>query len=119
MNADAWLGRLFAAIDGMDEKAFAGCLTPDAEFQFGNLPSVRGTAQIEAMVGGFFRSIAGLGHVLHGHWICGDTLICRGTVTYQRRDGKEVALPFANIMRLEGGRACEYRIYGDVSPLYA
>jgi limonene-1,2-epoxide hydrolase len=88
-------------------------------FQFGNLPSVRGTAQIVAMVDGFFQSIRGLNHTLLEQWSCSDTVVCRGTVTYVRQDAAEVTVPFANLMRLDGGRASEYRIYADVPPLFA
>ena len=115
----AWLESLFASIDAMDTQGFVSHLSADAEFRFGNLPPVNGTGQIAAMVDGFFQSIGGLRHVLHEQWACGDTLICRGTVTYRRLDGKEVALPFANIMQRTGLLASRYHIYGDVSPVYA
>jgi ketosteroid isomerase-like protein len=121
MNVDenAWLKSLFACIDAKDSHGFVAHLTPDAEFQFGNLPPVRGTAGITTLVEGFFGSLRGLQHTLLGTWVSGDTLICRGTVTYVHQDGREVTVPFANIIRRDGGQANEYRIYADVSPLFA
>lgn len=118
-DQETWLASLFASIDAMNVERFVAHLAPDVEFQFGNLPPANGTAQVTAMVAGFFAGLRGLRHTLLGSWASGDTLICRGTVAYIRHDGREVALPFANIMRLDAGLAREYRIYADVSPLYA
>jgi len=118
-NDEAWLDSLFGSIDAQDTSAFVDHLTPDAEFQFGNLPPVFGREQISAMVEGFFQSIQGLRHVLLEHWRCEETLICRGMVTYLRHDGAEVVLPFANFMKCNGQQVSKYQIYGDVSPIYA
>lgn len=118
VNESAWLDSLFASIDAMDSQRFVAHLTPEAEFQFGNLPPVRGAAQIMAMVGSFFAGLRGLRHTLLERWANGDTLVCRGTVTYFRHDGREVTVPFANIMRRDGEQASEYRIYADVSSLF-
>ena len=114
-----WLDSLFAAIDGKDTARFVAHLAPDATFQFGNLPPVRGSEAIAAMVGGFFQAIGGLRHARLEHWTSGKTVICHGTVTYRRLDGGEVSMPFANIMKRDGERATDYRIYADVSPLFA
>jgi limonene-1,2-epoxide hydrolase len=118
MNESDWLDSLFASIDAMDSQRFVAHLTPDAEFQFGNLPPVHGTAQIITMVQSFFEGMRGLRHTLLEKWICGNTLVCRGVVTYLRHDSSEVSVPFANIMRRDGERASEYRIYCDISPLF-
>ena len=119
MNPSDWLDSLFSSIDAMDTPAFVGHLAPDATFQFANLPPVQGSGPIAAMVGGFFQSIRGVRHTLAERWICDDTLVCRGSVSYLRHDGGEVNVPFANIMKLRDGLAVEYRIYADVSPLFA
>jgi len=119
MDHNPWLDSLFASIDDMDAQRFAAHLAPDALFQFGNAPAVHGTAEIVAAVGGFFGAIAGVGHRLLGHWTCGDTTICHGMVTYRRLDGGVVTVPFANVMTMDGAKAREYRIFADVSPLFA
>jgi ketosteroid isomerase-like protein len=118
MNDIDWLNSLFASIDAMDSQRFVAHLTPDAEFQFGNLPTIQGTEHIKTLVQKFFEGMRGLRHTLLEQLICGNTLVCRGVVTYFRHDGSEVSVPFANIMRRDGERASEYRIYCDVSPLF-
>ena len=118
-NHEHWMASLFASIDRMDAAAFAGHLAPEARFAFGNAPPVTGREAIGQAVAGFFAALGGLRHAIERHWSCGDTLICHGTVTYRRKDGSEVALPFANVMTLAGGLATDYRIYADLTPLFA
>ena len=108
---------LFAAIDARDAAAFGRFLHEDAVFQFGNAPAVRGRVAISEMVAGFFASISGVQHELAEVWQPPGTLICHGTVRYTRHDASTLAVPFANILLLEGELAREYRIFTDISAL--
>jgi len=45
--------------------------------------------------------------------------VCEGEVTYTRRDGTKVTVPFANVFELRGPLISIYRIYIDNSPLFA
>jgi ketosteroid isomerase-like protein len=114
-----WIAALFAAIDRQDAEAFAGFVTEDARFVFGNLPAVEGRAAIRDFVAGFFASIRSLSHDVPDAWQAGDTVICRGEVSYTRHDGSVLTVPFANVFRMEGDRVRDYRIYMDASALYA
>lgn len=111
--------QLFAAIDDRDSRRFAALLHPEAVFQFGNAPVVRGSEAIRETVSGFFASIAAVKHELADVWQPPDTLICHGLVTYTRLDGSTLTVPFANVLGLEAGRVRDYRIYVDISALYA
>jgi ketosteroid isomerase-like protein len=119
MNTEGWLNELFGAIDAKDVSRFAGFLTEDVQFHFGNMTPINGRAAVQAMVDGFFQSIASLQHTVHEQWTQGATVICRGTVTYCRLDGIKVSVPFANITKRTLGQVHDYRIFVDVSPLYA
>lgn len=110
---------LFAAIDAMDVEAFTGFLTDNASFRFGSAPAACGKAAIEAAVGEFFASLAGLSHVITAMATRGDMLFCEGETTYTRHDGKNVVVPFADVFEYEGGKIAEYRIYADLAPLFA
>ncbi len=112
-------GGLFAAIDAKDAEAFVGYLTGDATFRFGSAPAVQGRNAICAAVGAFFDTIAGLTHVVNKTLVDGATMVCEGEVTYTRLDGTTVKLPFADVFEYEGDLIAEYKIYMDVSPLYA
>ncbi len=115
-----WLKSLFAAIDRMDADEFAAHLAGDVELQFGNIPVVKGREPVRAFVGNFFASIRAVRHDILEHWVCGETtIVCRGIVNYVRHDGSTMSAPFANVMKLEDGRATEYRVYADLSALFA
>jgi len=119
MESGIWLSDLFSAIDAKDASRFASFLTEDVQFQFGNMMPISGRAAVQAAVESFFQSISSLRHIVHEHWTQGATVICRGTVTYRRLDGKEVSVPFANITKRTAEQMHEYRIFVDVSPLNA
>ena len=51
--------------------------------------------------------------------IDGRTLIAELQVHCTRFDGKELALPCCNVFRLRNGAVADYRVYMDISPVYA
>ena len=114
-----WLNDLFASIDRMDADAFAGFLTEDGSFTFGNQPPARGRAAVRDAVGGFFASIAGLKHRIDRVWRDENSVVCHGEVTYERMNGDTVTLPFADVFYMQDGLISDYRIFMDVAPLYA
>jgi limonene-1,2-epoxide hydrolase len=110
---------LFASIDAKDTTNFLGFLTEDAVFRFGSAPVVQGQAAIRLAVDGFFDSIAGSSHKMNKPLRDGSRLVCEGEVTYRRHDGTEVTLPFTNVFELDGELISHYKIYIDITPLYA
>jgi ketosteroid isomerase-like protein len=46
-------------------------------------------------------------------------VVVEGTVRYVRHDGREVTLPFVNVLALDGDRISSYRVYVDGAPLFA
>jgi ketosteroid isomerase-like protein len=116
---EGMLALLFAAIDAHDADAFCDFLTEDARFVFGNAPPAVGRPAIRAMVRGFFSSIRACRHEVTNALRDGDTVVCRGIVTYTRHDGRAVPLPFCNVMAMRGRRIADYQIYSDPAPLFA
>ena len=112
-------GGMFAAIDSKDAQAFVGFLTDDAVFRFGSAPAVRGREAILAAVDGFFGTIAACSHDVQNTLASGSTLVCEGEVTYRRHDDTEITLPFTDIFEYDGDLISQYKIYIDISPLYA
>ena len=113
-----WLVDLFRSIDRMDADAFSAFLDDQATFRFGNAQPVIGREAVKAVVGQFFASIQALSHDVAQVWDHGDTLVCHGTVTYTRRDGSRLSVPFANVFSLKGDRITRYLIFADTSALY-
>ena len=44
---------------------------------------------------------------------------CAGEVTYERKDGSELTVPWATVSRFDDGRLAEYLAYVDPSQLFA
>ena len=109
---------LFQTVDNKDAPAFAGFLTEDCVFKFGNMPDVCGREAIQSFVAGFFESIKSLSHSVEGSWQVDDQQICRGEVTYTRQDQSHLTVPFAVILKMQGDLISHYQIYADTSTLY-
>lgn len=112
-------GKLFVSIDSMDTEGFLARIAPDGEFRFGSAPPVQGHAGIGEAVGGFFSSIAGLSHELQRVVAQDNAVVCEGQVTYTRKDGSAITLPFCNVFETKDGLISLYRVYIDIAPLYA
>ena len=67
----------------------------------------------------FFDSIKGCSHTLTSSFGRDSTLFCEGEITYTRHDGSQVTLPFADVFEYKGDLISHYKIYADISPLYA
>ena len=119
MKISDWVRQLFTTIDKMDARAFAGYLSEDGVFRFANQPEAKGRAAVEAAVAGFFSAIAGLKHELLSEWSTPDAVVVEGRVTYTRKAGASVTLPFVDVFERRGTVISLYKIYMDVAPLFA
>jgi ketosteroid isomerase-like protein len=113
-----WWQRLFMTIDAGDAAAFVDFLTPDAQFRFGNAPTIQGAREIGVAVRAFFGSIRSSQHRLLQSWCTNQSAGCEGEVTYTRHDGSVATFPFANVFQLRGEKVSSYRIYIDISTLF-
>lgn len=116
---EAWWRHVFAVIDARDAAGFVALLTADAQFRFGNAPTLVGSDAIRAAVSGFFAAIGSCSHRLIRTWSGPAWVACEGEVTYLRHDGSTVTVPFANVFELRGKLIAVYRIYIDNSPLFS
>jgi len=113
------LAQVFADIDAFNPDKFVANLTPDAVFRFANADPVTGRAAVKEAVAGFFATIDGLTHHLRNVWEFGDTAIVQADVEYRRKDGKTVTVPNADILTYDGDLVRDWRIYIDITPIYA
>jgi hypothetical protein len=96
----------------------------DGSFRFGNNEPAVGRQQIEQSLSGFFSMIGDMSHeitgVWSGSWEGGDVKIVEAEVTYTRKDGTRTQpLPVTSTIRLAGDQMKDYRIFMDVTPLFA
>lgn len=110
---------VFADVDRMDAKAFASHLSEDGLLRFGNADELVGRAAIEEAIAGFFTTIKGLSHHIVDQWEVDDTTICQIEATYTRLDDRQVTIPAATIWRRGADLIDDYRIYVDLTPVYA
>lgn len=112
------VNELFASIDAMDVQKFLTFLTEDASFKFGNADAAVGKEAIKKAVSGFFGLINGLSHNIINIWEIGDVIICRGEVTYTKKDDSKITLPFANVFGMKENKIKDYSVYIDIGPLF-
>lgn len=115
----ALVNDLFRDIDRMDAKAFASYLAEDCVLRFGNNDEVVGREAIEQGIAGFYGTIEALEHRILNEWTVDDATVIQFEVTYTRKDGRDVTVPAVTIYRKPGDLIDDYRIYVDLSPVYA
>jgi ketosteroid isomerase-like protein len=118
-DLQAWNAALLAAVDAKDADGFVAFLTDDASFVYANAPAVVGRGAVRAAVAAFFSQLRSLEHEAAHVWPVPGHVVVEGTVRYVRHDGREVALPFVNVLALDGDRISSYRVYVDGAPLFA
>lgn len=112
------IDRMFARVDERDALGFANAFTENGKFQFANNPIVTGRGAIQDFIGGFFAAIGGISHDFQDCWSLGDRAFCKGFVTYVRKDGSKLTVPWATVSRFEGDKLAEYNAYVDASKLF-
>jgi ketosteroid isomerase-like protein len=118
VDTQTWIKDLFEAVDSLDANKFVGFLTDDAVFRFANAAPVEGKEVIRGALNGFFSSINGMKHEILECWQQDSTVICRGEVTYTKKDASEFTIPFANFLKTKGELVKDYLVYMDASQLY-
>jgi ketosteroid isomerase-like protein len=111
--------RVFAAFDAKDVATLVCLVSEDVRMRLGNAEEAHGNVAFATEVRAFTASVAAFHHRLVNVWHDGDALICRLEVQYTRHDGQEVTLPCCNVFLLRNGLIVDYRVYMDISPVYA
>jgi ketosteroid isomerase-like protein len=111
--------RVFASFDAKDVATLVCLVSEDVRMQLGNAEEAHGNIAFATEVRAFTASVAAFHHRLVNVWHDGDALICQLEVQYTRHDGGEVTLPCCNVFRLRNGLVVDYRVYMDISPVYA
>jgi ketosteroid isomerase-like protein len=110
---------IFAAFDAKDIAALAALMTDDVRLQLGNADIVKGKAEFVEALQVFFGSAAAFWHSVIHVWSDVDAVIAELKVHYTRLDGTELTLPCCNVFRLRDGAVTDYRVYMDITPVYA
>jgi ketosteroid isomerase-like protein len=119
MTTTTGTASLFQDIDRMDATAFASYMADDCVLRFANWDEVVGRDAIKTAIAAFFESINGLEHRILNQWTVDETTIVQFEVTYTRKDDRAVTVPAVTIFRKPGELIDDYRIYVDLTPVYA
>jgi ketosteroid isomerase-like protein len=112
--------RFFEAVDSKDTDYLAHRFAEDVTFRFGNGDVVVGRPAVVATCEAFLASIAGIRHEIEHLWqVCTDRVVAVMTVHYERLDGGRVSLPCANAFHVRDDEISDYRIYMDITPVFA
>src|ERR1700739_3132187 len=111
---------LFATVDSMDVATIATHFVEDARVVFCNAQPFVGIEAIRTGLTAFFDTIAGLRHEIVKEYNVGADTILEFNVTYDRKDGQQVTIPCVTIFHVDAaGKIDAYRVYFDVTPIYA
>lgn len=110
--------RLFGRGEAFDSEGFIGFFTDDPMYQFGNGEPCLTKEAIKASIDGFFGAVDALYHDVRNLWEVGDVVFVEMDVTYWRKDGTSLTLPCADILRFEGDKIKELRIFMDANPIF-
>jgi hypothetical protein len=110
---------LFAHIDTMVPEAFAQHLAENVTMRFGNAPPMHGRAACRDAWAGFCELVDGVHHEVVNQWNVGETTIAETAVTYTRKDGAPITVPVVTIYRAGGELIDEYRVFLDLTPVFA
>jgi hypothetical protein len=118
-SRDTLITRYYAAVDAMDLEAFKAMHSEKARLIFANYPAAEGPEQIAGTIGRFWSTIGGLRHTFVNRWDNPEESILEVAVDYTRKDGSSVRLPAVSILKPDGDKVGELRVFIDVAPLYA
>jgi limonene-1,2-epoxide hydrolase len=113
---------MFSALDNRDSDTVIGHLTDDVVVHLGNADPIQGGEAFIALFDQVLSALQGLRHEIHDVWRAAedpDVVIARMTVHYTRLDGVLISVPCCNVFRLTDGLIGEYRVYVDISPVFA
>jgi len=116
--ANEFASKVYEAIDTMDEREFANCLTENCTFVFANSDPVVGRANVAAASQNFQKQLSGIKHRLLRAWAFEDIVVSQTSVTYTRKDGSTLTVAAASIWKLKDRLIDECRIYADISLLF-
>lgn len=118
-SRDELIKSYYETVDSMDLDAFKAMHSENAKVQFANFPTAEGPEQIAGAIGQFWSTIGGLKHNFVNRWDQQDETILEVNVDYTRKDGQHVVLPCVSIVKPDGDKVGELRVFIDVAPIYA
>lgn len=115
-----WVHNYFKTVDTLDADAIVAHFTDDSSFRFSNQPAAIGKQAVRDSLAQFFATIQAMHHEKAGLWLGedGNSAVWEADVTYIRKNGTQVTLPCASILRSHHDKIYDFRMNMDISPVY-
>jgi ketosteroid isomerase-like protein len=115
-----WVQAYFKTVDTLNADAIAAHFADDGKFRFSNQPPAVGKQAVQDSLAQFFDTIQAMHHDKVGLWVGedGNSAVWEADVTYTRKDGTQVMLPCASILRSHNDQIYDFRMDMDISPVY-
>ena len=113
---------LFAALDRGDVDGVTTFLHDDVVVVLSNREPIHGVTAYAELFGQVMGMLAGIRHEIHDIWSAAeDAAVWTVTMTthYSRADGTGVSLPCCAILRFSDRRVSDYRVFMDMTPVFA
>lgn len=118
-DRDTLIKRYYETVNSMNLEAFKAMHSDRSRVFFANFPAAQGPDQIAGAIGHFWSTIGGLKHKFINRWDHAEESILEAAVEYTRKDGSKVTLPCVSIVKPDGDKVGELRVFIDVAPIYA
>jgi limonene-1,2-epoxide hydrolase len=112
---------IFGAFAAADIDRIMELVTPDVELELGNSGPIHGIDHARAVTEQVYAATRTIEHDVINEWLIGNEIIVQATAIYDRiADGRKIRLPSMAAIALNGdGLIMKYKVFFDVSPLYA
>jgi SnoaL-like domain len=111
--------QLFSDIDSLEPERFTQHLAEDVTMRFGNAEEVHGRDAVHDVWAGFCEGVDGVSHSGLRRWESDEGTVAEADVTYTKKDGGKVTVPVVTIYREGDGGIDDYRVFIDLTPLFA
>ena len=118
-DAQALLTAIARADAALDLEGFLATLAPSAVMRIGSQPELSGQSAIGGAIADLFGAMrSGIRHDIARVWGNGEALVYQAQATFLLRDGRDVTLPYVNVLDIgPDRRILRYAIAIDLSPL--
>ena len=112
-----WVWAYFQDVDTLVPSKVIQHYTEDGQFYFANNLPAQGKAAIEKMLAEFYSNLQAISHRNVGLWLGDNSAVFEAEVTFTRKDGSQIILPAASILRRRGTQVYDFRMDMDASPV--
>jgi SnoaL-like domain len=112
-----WVWNYFRDVDSFDPNNVTKHYTENGQFRFANQEPVRGKEAIAQLLAEFYQNLQAMSHRNVGLWLGNNSAVFEAEVTFTRKDGSQLTLPAASIIRRSGELVYDFRMIMDVSPV--